>query len=89
VKMPATVETVQRVKLVLRSSLKLDDDAELADDMPLIGGEYDLDSLDILLVITNVEKDFGVQIRDGTIDRTAFATIRSLADYVELLGPPK
>lgn len=87
--MPATVETIQRVKSVLRSSLKLDDAAPMADDMPLIGGEYDLDSLDILLIITSIEKDFGIQIREGTMDRKAFATILTLAEYVELLGPTK
>jgi acyl carrier protein len=87
--MPASVETVQRVKTVLRSCLKLDADAVVADDMPLMGGEYDIDSLDILLIITTIEKEFGVQIREGTMDRKAFATIRTLADYVELIGPTK
>ena len=85
--MPATVETIQRIKAILRSSVKLDEDTVLADDMPLMGGEYDLDSLDILLLITNIEKDFGVQIREGTMDRGAFKTLRSLADFVETLRP--
>ena len=84
--MAATDQTIQRVKTVLRTSLKLDDGAVLADDMPLVGGEYDMDSLDILLVITNVEKEFGVKISEGTMDRSAFATIRTLADFVEVLG---
>lgn len=85
--MPATIETIQRVKSILRTSLKYDASAELADDMPLIGGEYDLDSLDILLVITNIEKDFGIRIREETMNRKAFTTIRTLADFVDSLGP--
>ncbi len=85
--MAATKETIQRVKAVLRSSLRLDEGAELADDMPLMGGEYDLDSLDILLVITNIEKDFGVRIREGTMDRKVFTTLDTLAVYVDSLGP--
>ncbi len=85
--MPATVETIQRIKAILRSSVKLDEEAVLADDMPLMGGEYDLDSLDVLLLITNIEKDFGVQIRDGTMDRSAFKSLRTLADFVETLRP--
>ncbi len=87
--MAATAVTLLRVKSVLRNSLKLDESAQLADDMPLVGGEYDLDSLDILLVITNIEKEFGVRISEGTMDRRAFATIRTLADFVEQLGPTK
>jgi acyl carrier protein len=84
--MSATPATLERVKSVLRSSLKLDDGAELSDEMPLIGSEYDLDSLDILLIVTNIEKEFGVRIREGTMDRGAFASIRTLADFVERLG---
>jgi acyl carrier protein len=81
--MAASRETLERVKTLLRSSLKLDADADLADDMPLVGGEYDLDSLDILLIITNIEKEFGIKVREGTMDRTAFTTVGSLADFVD------
>lgn len=83
--MPATPDTLDRIKHVLRTSLKLDSSVEFEDQMPLVGGEYDLDSLDILLVITNIEKEFGVRIREGTMDRSAFATLRTLADFVEQL----
>ncbi len=87
--MSTTIETIQRVRTILRSSLKLDEGAVLDDDMPLVGGEYDLDSLDILLVITNIEKEFGVRIREGTMDRKAFTTLRTLADFVERLEPTR
>jgi acyl carrier protein len=83
--MPATQDTIDRIKTVLRTSLKLDSSVEFEDEMPLAGGEYDLDSLDILLIITNIEKEFGLRIREGTMNRSAFATIRTLADFVEQL----
>lgn len=83
--MQATQNTIQRVKAVLRASLKLDAAAEIADDMALIGGEYDLDSLDILLLITNLEREFGVSIQEGTMKREAFATISTLTGFVEQL----
>jgi acyl carrier protein len=83
--MTASSETLDRVRQILRSSLKLEPDAELAADMPLLGGEYDLDSLDVLLVITNIEKEFGLQIRDGTMDRSAFASLGTLAGFVDRL----
>ncbi|MFN5944921.1 MAG: acyl carrier protein [Phycisphaerae bacterium] len=77
--------TLERVKRVVRESLKIDASAALADDMKLVGGEYEIDSLDVLLIITNLEKEFGVQIREGTMDKSAFATIHTLATFVEHL----
>jgi acyl carrier protein len=77
--------TLDRVKRVVRESLKIDAAAVLADDMKLVGGEYEIDSLDVLLIITNLEKEFGVQIREGTMDKSAFATIETLAGFVEQL----
>jgi acyl carrier protein len=84
--MPSTLE---RVKAVLRSSLKLGAEAELADDMPLVGGEYDLDSLDILLVVTNIEKEFGFKVREGAMDKKAFATVKTLAAFVDSITVAK
>lgn len=76
-------DTLERVKKVLRASLKLGADEVIADDMPLVGGEFDLDSLDILLIVTNVEKEFGIQVREGTMDKKAFATVATLAAFVD------
>lgn len=80
--MPTTTDTTERVKRVIRESLKLDAATTLDDHMPLVGGEYDLDSLDILLIITNLEKTFGIQIREGTMSKAQFASIGTLAEYV-------
>jgi acyl carrier protein len=83
-------ETYDRVKRVLRDSLKLDDAAPIADDMRLIGGDYDMDSLDVLLIVTNLEKEFGFRIQEGTMDKSAFADVTSLSAYVEqLAGAPR
>jgi acyl carrier protein len=51
--------------------------------MPLMGGEYDLDSLDVLLVVTNIEKEFGIKIADRQVGRQAFATVATLAAFVD------
>jgi len=80
--LPST-QTLDQVKRVIRESLKLGPDAVVDDQMPLIGGEYDLDSLDILLVVTNIEKSFGKQIPDRAVGRSAFTTVSTLADFVE------
>lgn len=75
--------TVDRVKRVIRESLRLSPDVPLDDGMPLIGGEYDLDSLDILLMVTSIEKEFGIKIDDKVLGRQAFASVRVLAAFVD------
>jgi acyl carrier protein len=78
-----TSETLERVKGVLRECLKLGPSAVIEDDMPLIGGDYDLDSLDILLVVTSIEKEFNVKIPNESLGRSAFESVVTLADFVE------
>lgn len=77
------MRTTDRVKRVLRTSLKLGDGAEVGDDMPLVGGEYDLDSLDILLLVTNLEREFGIKIPNESLGREAFASVGTLSAFVE------
>ncbi len=79
----ASPTTLERVKSVIRSSLRLNPGTPVDDAMPLLGGEYDMDSLDILLVITNIEKEFGIQIQDKHVGREAFTNVGTLADFVE------
>src|SRR4051812_35825182 len=55
---PATLE---RIKTIFRRDLKLGPDIPIADDMPFFGGDVDLDSLDMLLLVTSIEKEFGIK----------------------------
>ena len=56
--------TIHRMKSLLKDELKLDPDVVLADDEALIGGDHDLDSLDVLLIISSVEKRVRHQDRE-------------------------
>lgn len=82
-----TAATLERVKRVVRDSLKISPDFPMDDQMPLIGGAHDLDSLDALLIVTNIEKEFKIKIPDRTVGRQVFGSIRSLADFVETQQP--
>jgi len=82
-----TADTLSRVKKVIRTCLKVDGATALDDAMPLVGGEYDLDSLDILLIVTELEKEFGVKIKEGTMGKAAFKDIATLGTFIE--GLPK
>jgi len=79
----STTETMERIKALLRRELKLGDDAEVRDDTPLLGGEFDLDSLDVLLVVTSVEKEFGIKIPNEAVSQDAFVDVATLARFVE------
>ncbi len=81
--MQSTTETMERIKALLRRELKLGDDAEVRDDTPLLGGEFDLDSLDVLLVVTSVEKEFGIKIPNEAVSQDAFVDVATLARFVE------
>ncbi len=79
----ASQQTVEAVKRILRDCLRLGADAAIADDMPLVGGSYDLDSLDTLLILTTVEKEFGIKLADGNFDRSSLANVTTFADLIE------
>jgi acyl carrier protein len=76
-------QTLERNRKLLRANLKLPPDAAIADDMPLVGGDLDLDSLDILLLVTGIEKEFAVKIATETVGREAFRTVTTLARFVD------
>jgi acyl carrier protein len=80
---PASAATLDRIKLILRRDLKLGEKAVIADTMPLVGGDLDLDSLDMLLLVTSVEKEFGIKIASASIGREVFKTVETLACFID------
>src|SRR3954469_1201913 len=74
---------LEELKTILRRDLKLAADARIADDMPLIGGDLDLDSLDILLVVSSVEKHFKIKIPNEVVGRWVFQNVSTLAKFVQ------
>ena len=76
-------DILQRVQLILRRDLKLGADAPIPPDMPFFGGDIDLDSLDILLLVTSVEKEFGVKIPGNAVGKEVFQSVNTLVRYVE------
>lgn len=49
---------------------------------PLLGAVPELDSMAVLAVLSLLEERFGIVIDDDEIDGSAFATLRSLVDFV-------
>lgn len=76
----------QQLKEVIVRALRIDDTTpdQLKDDHKLIGGDdLDVDSIDMLQLVLEIEKTFGIKIVTGQFDRTEWATIDTLAAAVE------
>src|SRR5438105_12505446 len=76
-------DILQQVRTILRRDLKLGADAPLPEEMPFFGGDVDLDSLDMLLLVTSIERRFGLRIPNQAVGKQVFQNVASLARYVQ------
>ena len=51
------------------------DAEDLSDDEPLLGGDLEIDSIDILQLILEIERRFGIKLVDGEFDESAWQSI--------------
>ncbi|MGA3134721.1 MAG: phosphopantetheine-binding protein [Terracidiphilus sp.] len=79
----ATVK--EQLKTIIIRSLRIRDltPEELRDDQPLLGGDLEIDSIDILQLILEIERHFGIKLVDGEFDENAWKSIDRLAETVE------
>jgi acyl carrier protein len=77
------MDKTQDVLKVLDEVLSLQGRAmQFKSDTPLLGGLPQLDSMAVVGVITALEDHFGITIDDDEIDGSTFATVASLAGFV-------
>src|SRR2546430_14743069 len=79
----ADPQIVERVKTIVRRDLKLGPTAQIADDMAFFGGDIDMDSLDILLLVTSIEKEFGIKVPNAAVGREVFESVATLTQFVQ------
>ena len=62
--------------------------SELKDDAPLFDKEkgLGLDSIDVLEIVVNIEKTFGVQIPDRETGEKVLQTVNSIVDHLKASG---
>ncbi len=74
-----------RLKELLIQALRIEDmtPEQLGADHKLMGGEIEIDSIDILQLILEIEKAFEIKLVTGEFDRDEWATIATLAAAVE------
>jgi len=74
-----------QLKKIIIQGLRIKDRApeSLQDDQRLLDGDLEIDSIDILQLILEIERHFGIKLVDGDFDKAAWETINTLAEAVE------
>jgi acyl carrier protein len=74
---------VDELKTKLVQTLGLDlDPANIDPDAPMLGAGLGIDSIDALEIVVLVEKDYGVRIENRVEGTEAFASVRTLANFI-------
>jgi acyl carrier protein len=82
----------EALKRLIVQTLNLEgvEPASIGDEQALFGSGLGLDSVDALELMVAVEKEFGMRIEIGELDRSAFGSVAALARMVAgHLGPTK
>jgi 3-hydroxyacyl-[acyl-carrier-protein] dehydratase len=84
--MPISLERtaiLEHVKTIMRRDLKLRPDMVIDETTPFFSSEADLDSLDILLLLTSIEKEFAIKIPSEEVGQAVFQNLKTLTDYLQ------
>ncbi len=82
-------------KLIDELKVKIIDVLDLSDvgpekidaDGPFVGGELELDSIDVLEMVIMIEKEYGVRIENRELGEKVFSSLRTLATYISEHSP--
>lgn len=58
------------------------DPAGISDDAPLVGGGLDLDSIDVLELVTGIEKRYGLRFEDPDVVQKVFRSVAGIASHI-------
>lgn len=56
---------------------------DIKEDERLVGGSLGIDSIDILELVMMIDRDYGVKIESKELGQKVFATLRTLAEYIQ------
>ena len=77
------------IKQAIVRSLRLPIAAtEIGDDTPLFGEGLGLDSIDVLELVLELERSFGVTIADEQTGARVLRTVNTIAEYVDAARNP-
>lgn len=73
-------EVAAAVREIIQADLKFSG-VDLPDDLELVGGGLALDSLDLLMLITGIEKRFGLKVSQRKLDQETMSSIGAFVDF--------
>jgi acyl carrier protein len=75
----------EQLKPIILNSLRITDltPADLRDDQPLLGGELEIDSIDILQLVMEIERHFGIKLVQGNFNQKDLESVNALAAVIE------
>jgi acyl carrier protein len=75
----------EQLKPIILKSLRITDltPEDLRDDQPLLGGELEIDSIDILQLVLEIERHFGIKLVQANFDKKHFDSVDALAAIIE------
>jgi len=75
----------EQLKSIIFSSLRITDMSpqDLGDDQPLLGGELEIDSIDILQLVLEIERHFGIKLVQANFDQKSLESVNALAAIIE------
>jgi acyl carrier protein len=78
---------VDAVRHLIVRSLRLPRNPETIDpDADLFGGEFGLDSVDAVQLVTSIEKHFDIRLSDTELARHPLSSVRAIARLLEARG---
>ena len=60
---------------------------DIDEDSQLVGGELDIDSIDVLELVLMMEKDYSVVVNSKELGAKVFSSLRTMADYIREKAP--
>jgi len=75
----------EQLKAIILKSLRITDMTaeDLRDDQPLLGGDLEIDSIDILQLVLEIERHFGIKLVQANFDQKDLASVNALAAIIE------
>ena len=79
------MSTIEQLKILLKTQLQLGNAVDRFDARTeLFGSLPEFDSMAVVSIVTAIEDQFGVEIQDDELTADVFATLGSLAEFVDL-----
>jgi acyl carrier protein len=75
----------EQLKAVILKSLRITDltPADLRDDQPLFSGELEIDSIDVLQLVMEIERHFGIKLVQENFSQKNLESVNALAAIIE------